>query len=112
MIIDYENRPEEHIEGFKGGDGTLLSRNFADADIKVMRMALQPGASIGYHKHEGSCEVIYILSGVGHFVYDGVKEAVQAGAVHYCADGHSHSMHNDGAEPLCYLAIVPTLKRG
>jgi len=111
MIIDFKNIPEEEIVGFKGGEGVTTTRSFDDKDNKIMKMSLTQGASSGYHKHEGTCETVYILSGVGHFIYDGQREDVGVGSVHYCPEGHSHSMHNDGEEPLTYLAIVTTVKR-
>jgi len=109
MKIDFSNIEETLTEGFKGGEGKLKIRNFSDKDCKIMRMALAPGASIGHHRHEGSCEIIHILEGEGHFIYDGQNEPFHSGDTHYCPDGHAHSMHNDAPTPLLYLAIVVTL---
>jgi len=106
MVIDFNNIKEEALPRFKGGEGHVNCRAFNDGDNKIMSMSLEPGCTIGYHKHEGTCEIIHIISGTGHFIYDGTKEPVAAGSVHYCPDGHSHSMHNDGDTPLEYIAIV------
>ncbi len=107
MIIDFNQIDEEKVNGFKGGEGILLTRNFADSKCKIMRSILTPGASSGLHTHEGNCEVVYIISGIATFNYDGVVETVPAGQVHYCPQGHSHFMVNNQAEDLVYLAIVP-----
>lgn len=107
MIIDFNNIEEQRITGFKGGNGDVLTRNFVDAKNKIMISRLQPGANSGYHKHENNSEIVYILSGKGHFDYDGGHEEVQAGSVHYCPMGHAHAMYNDGDDELVYFAIVP-----
>lgn len=107
MIIDFEALKEETILNFKGGEGELVTRNFVDEKNKIMMSRLKPGASSGYHVHEGNSEIVYILSGEGHFDYDGHHEECHAGTVHYCPMGHGHAMHNDGTEDLVYLAIVP-----
>lgn len=107
MIIDFSKMKEEAIQNFKGGVGELDTRNFVDEKCKIMMSRLKPGASSGYHKHEGNCEIVYILEGRGHFDYDGATEPVKAGDVHYCPMGHSHAMFNDGDTDLVYFAVVP-----
>ncbi len=109
MIIDFNKIAEEEIIGFKGGEGLLLTRNYVDNKCKIMRSVLKPGASSGLHKHEANCEIVYILSGVATFNYDGQTETVATGGVHYCPEGHSHFMVNNQKEDLVYLAIVPEL---
>lgn len=107
MIIDFNKIELQHLQNFKGGEGALDTQNYIDDKCRIMMSRLKPGASSGYHKHEGNCEIVHIISGRGHFCYDGVDEPFETGAVHYCPMGHSHSMHNDGDEDLVYLAIVP-----
>lgn len=107
MIIDFTKIEEVAIQDFKGGHGELDTRNYVDDKCKIMLSRLKPGASSGYHKHEGNCEIVRILEGQGHFDYDGKIEKVVAGDVHYCPMGHSHAMYNDGDTDLVYLAIVP-----
>ena len=106
MIINYTKITEESLMGFKGGNGQLDTRNFVDANNKIMMSRLKPGANIGYHSHEQNSEIIYILSGEGHFEYDDTIEQVKAGDVHYCPMGHSHAFYNDGTDDLAYFAIV------
>jgi mannose-6-phosphate isomerase-like protein (cupin superfamily) len=107
MIIDFENIKEEAVMNFKGGNGELDTRNFVDPKNKIMLSRLKPGASSGFHKHEQNSEIVFIISGTGHFDYDDTKESVGKGSVHYCPMGHSHAMFNDGDDDLVYLAIVP-----
>lgn len=107
MIIDYDNIKEESIMDFRGGHGELCTRNYVDGKNKIMMSRLKPGASSGYHKHEQNSEIVYIISGQGHFDYDDTTEPFHSGDVHYCPMGHSHAMHNDGPDDLIYFAIVP-----
>ena len=58
MVIDFNDLDEQTIEGFKGGKGTLVTRNFADDKCKIMLSTLKPGASTGLHTHVDNCEVV------------------------------------------------------
>ncbi len=107
MIIDFENIAEIHQMNFKGGNGLLDSRNYADDKVKIMYSTLRPGASTGLHTHEQNSEIIFVLSGVATFHYDGTVETCRAGQCHYCAMGHSHYMENNTDHDLLYFAIVP-----
>ena len=44
MIIDFEKIAEAHIEGFKGGEGKLDTRNYVDDRARIMYSTLRPGA--------------------------------------------------------------------
>ena len=54
MIIDFEKIAEAHIEGFKGGEGKLDTRNYVDDRARIMYSTLRPGARSGEHRHEGT----------------------------------------------------------
>ena len=95
MIIDFNKIDEVCVKGFKGGNGDLLTRNYDDGKCKIMMSKLRPGASSGLHQHSGNCEIVYIISGVATFHYDGHVETAVAGQVHYCPDGHEHYMENN-----------------
>lgn len=109
MIIDFDKIAEDHLEDFKGGEGKLDTRNYVDDGARVMYSTLHPGARAGAHRHEGTFEVIYVLSGELTFVYDGQTEVCRAGQAHYCPEGHTHSFENRTDSNAVYLAIVPTL---
>lgn len=107
MVIDFDKIAEAHIDGFKGGQGSLDTRNYVDDDMRIMYSTLRPGAMTGLHTHEGNCEVVYVVSGVATFHYDDTIEEVHVGQVHYCPQGHTHYMENRTDHDLVYLAIVP-----
>ena len=97
MIIDFEKIAEAHIEGFKGGEGKLDTRNYVDDRARIMYSTLRPGARAGEHRHEGT------------FCYDGQEEVCRVGQAHYCPEGHAHAFENRTDHDALYLAIVPTL---
>ena len=99
MLINFDAMEETVTPGFLGGEGTLRARRWTDELGKIMRGTLDPGSSIGYHTHETSSEIIYILSGTGKVLCDGAYEALGPGSCHYCP--------NDSAAPLEFLAVVP-----
>ena len=107
MLLDIFNIPAKAIAGFKGGEGEALVRMHQDEMGKVAQITLPVGASIGYHTHEDSYEVIYVLSGSGT-CYDGDQVyGVSAGMVQYCPQHDGHSIVNTGTEELRLLGIIP-----
>lgn len=107
MLIKFDELKDTVLEHFKGGDGTLISKMFIDANGKIMKACLLPHSSVGLHIHEGNSEIIFILSGVGKVLYDGEYIPLQPGDCHYCPMGHEHSLINDTDEELTFYAIVP-----
>ena len=51
--------------------------------------------------------MIFILEGEGKVLFDDTEENVKPGCCHYCPEGHSHSLINNGTEDLVFYAIVP-----
>ena len=107
MIIDFDKIEVSVMPAFKGGEKETRAAMFTDENNRIMMGMLIPGATIGLHRHEGSSEVIFIQSGSGKVLYDGKYEEVKVGDVHYCPEGHEHSLINDSEENLTYFAVVP-----
>ena len=115
MKIELNKLPIKHLEHFNGGEKELAAHMLVDENNKILLGRLVPGASIGYHRHENSYEIIYILSGNGKAIYNAedngieraVSEMLSAGECHYCPEGHFHSLINDGEEDLVFFAVVP-----
>ncbi|NCC08192.1 MAG: cupin domain-containing protein [Clostridia bacterium] len=107
MIIDFDKMELQHLTSFKGGEKELAANMFFDGENRVLRGTLVPGATIGLHKHEGNCEMIFITSGTGTVLMDGAYETVKAGVCHYCPEGHEHSLINNSNADLTFLAVVP-----
>lgn len=105
-MIDFETMEEELIPHMREGEGVVKARRFLDGPVKIMRLTLEKGCSIGLHRHETNCEALYILSGRASFLLDGREETVSAGQCHYCPKGSEHTVRNDGEEPLVMLAVI------
>lgn len=107
MIYDLVNETAEILPNFKGGEKYFAAKMHCDELNRFMHGCLVPGATIGEHTHETNSEIIYILSGRGHVLYDGQLLELSEGQCHYCPKGHSHSLINDSGADLVFFAVVP-----
>lgn len=108
MIIRPDDIKNSVLDHFKGGEKHLEAKMFFDGTNRILtRARLIPGASIGMHTHDDSCEVIFILEGCGSIIEEDTKKAVQAGDCLYCPKGGSHSLVNDSDADLVFCAVVP-----
>lgn len=107
MTIDFNNMEETALPNFKGGEKELCAKMFWDGTNRIMRGRLVPGASIGEHTHDTNCEILFVLSGEGTIMDDGIKTPIHSGQCTYCPKGHSHSLINTGTEDLIFYAAVP-----
>ena len=107
MKLCFDQMEETAMPQFKGGEKITYSCFLADGHNRIMRNRLEPGATIGLHTHTGNSEILYILSGSGKAVCDGVEEHLGPGECHYCPEGHAHTLINDGTEDLIFFAVVP-----
>ena len=112
MKIDFKQIEETIVPNFTGGEGRYVMRHYTDDNVKIMLGKLEPGCSIGLHTHEANSEVMYILSGVATYVYEGEEEIVMPGEVHYNPMGRQHTLMNKGEEDLMFFAVVPEHKKG
>ena len=107
MVLKFSEIPETVQHEARGGKGDIVSRRFDDGMVRCMVGRMAPGCSIGFHQHDDSCELIYILEGEADFLYDEGTEIVRAGECQYCPKGHWHSMRNNSDQDLVYFAVIP-----
>ena len=107
MTLDFNTMEESIFPNFLGGEGALRAKMYVDELGKILRGVLDPGCSIGYHTHETSSEIVYILSGTGKVKVEGGEEPLKAGDCHYCPKGQAHSLINSSGGPLEFFAVVP-----
>ena len=107
MILEFDKMPADTFPHFKGGEGALTARSYADEHNRILHATLAPGSSIGWHVHDTSSEIIYILSGEGKLLEQQGESRLSAGMCHYCPKGCGHSILNDGEEDLVLFAVVP-----
>lgn len=114
MNIDFKNIDLTVFPNFKGGEKEFAANMFFDGTNRIFKGKLIPGATIGMHAHDDSCEVIFILEGSGAVVElepgaeSETVSAVSAGDCLYCPKGHSHSLQNTSESgDLVFYAVVP-----
>jgi mannose-6-phosphate isomerase-like protein (cupin superfamily) len=103
----------ESKEKLRGGEGTANFTYFVENDTqKNVRMAaeiaLPPGASIGYHQHEGETEYFIFTAGTGMVNDNGVEVPVAQGDVMVTGNGAYHGVRNTGSVPLVCSALIIT----
>lgn len=76
------------------------------AFIMSARLELDPGSSVGYHRHEGTEEVYFIMSGRGLYTEEGEESPALPGDVFLCREGRSHGILNTGMEKLVLGAAI------
>lgn len=104
--------PVEVRERARGGEGSLKLEHLLTADEffhkgrMIAKITLEPGCSMGQHKHEGEMELYYILSGEATVTDETEAKTLYPGDVMYTGDGGSHSIANAGKETLTLLAVI------
>ena len=71
-MIDFKNLKKEKIEKFNNGDGYITRYMYNDELVKICKITIKKGSSIGLHQHVSNLEVAYVLSGVATSIVDGV----------------------------------------
>ena len=108
------DRKTDYFEKRAGGTGTTIMEHIIDEKVyngkiaAYARVILKPGCSLGYHKHEGTSETLYILSGTAEYNDNGTENTLTAGAVVFCPEGESHSIGNSAHSKtdLVVMALI------
>ncbi len=99
-------------ERMRDGNGTVTIKHlFQQTELggkarMVAEITLPPGASIGFHQHDGEEELFYFISGHGRLNEDGRWQDVKAGDASLTPGGHGHAIENNGSEPLVLVAVI------
>lgn len=100
-----------------GGKGTaqvssLFEKGEYRGHARLMAvLELEPGCSVGDHRHQEEEEFVYILSGRAVYYDNGVREELLPGDAALTVSGEGHEIVNEGTETLRYLAMVLTYDR-
>lgn len=112
MIMNFSQRKPIIEMCAEGGSGKLtldklLSKPNAPESVRMYAKAsLEPGASVGYHVHNGESETYFILSGRGEYNDNGKVIEVSAGDVTFTPSGEGHGIKNTGFAPLEFMALI------
>lgn len=107
----------ESMEKARGGVGItvfdhLLEKTEMRTNCRMFtKITLEPGASIGYHKHEKEEDIYYITTGIATVCDNGETITVYPGELVIAGDGESHSIANDGEVPLEFISIILTYEQ-
>ncbi len=107
MLQKFNEIPDTVQHEFKGGKGDVINKMYTDDLAGIVLGRLAPGCSIGFHKHEASCDAICILKGKADFLYDESTETALSGESHYCSKGHGHSIISSG---FCRISLNESIR--
>jgi mannose-6-phosphate isomerase-like protein (cupin superfamily) len=103
-----DERPE-----MRGGNGTVRIEHLFEAGTELKsptrlcaRLYLEPGVSIGFHRHENEEEIFVIVKGEGEIDDNGTLRQVAAGDSVLTGNGAGHAVRNTGSETLEILAVI------
>ncbi len=112
MLLRKSEKQASRIDNCHDGQGTLWctvmlnDRKIPGQGFKFIHdNMLEPGASIGEHRHTDNEELYAILAGTGTMKIDGVETPVGPGDICVTRVGHSHDLTNTGTEPMHFLVI-------
>lgn len=101
------------LENVMGGEGTVMMEKLLMAPEEMLgkgrayvRHTLNPGVSIGQHKHENEMESMVIVAGHAVHVINGETQHLSAGDIIAAMPGDTHGIACEGKEPLVLIAQV------
>jgi mannose-6-phosphate isomerase-like protein (cupin superfamily) len=112
MIRKASDLKEITTPGMRGGLGAGRQKQYFKVEdfstplAAFNLMTLDPGVTVGFHKHEGSEEIYWVLEGRGLARDDEKEASLEPGDALLTLDGHSHSLENPGPGPLILLAVL------
>jgi mannose-6-phosphate isomerase-like protein (cupin superfamily) len=112
MIIKANACKTDARTNMKGGDGTVLVTEFVSAAELNQKgrlfsnIHLDPGASIGYHVHEGESELFYVVRGEAVYNDNGTEYPISASDTAIVTPGNGHCVANRGTEPVDLIALI------
>ena len=112
MIIKANEYKTDARANMKGGDGTVLVTEFVtpkelnDKGRLFANIHLDPGASIGYHVHEGESELFLVTKGEAVYNDNGTEYPLSVGDTAIVTAGNGHSIANRGTEPVDLIALI------
>ena len=113
MVINRSDMKVEDKERMRDGEGSVHLTYLLDASTQknarlFAEITLNPGCSIGNHRHDSETEYYFILSGTGLVNDNGREVQVKQGDSIITGDGASHNIKNTGSVPLVFHAIIIT----
>ncbi|MPM59135.1 Oxalate-binding protein [bioreactor metagenome] len=99
-------------EKMRGGDGSVRIVHFFDENTELAaptrlcaRLELEPGSSIGFHRHDGEEEIFLVLAGRAEVDDDGVTAEVGPGDAILTGNA-GHAVRSLGPGTLVMTALI------
>lgn len=114
MIIRAEDRKRTLTEQMRGGDGVVDKRDYLPEPMPenakmFAEIRLEPGCSIGLHKHTGEYEIFFCREGEIVLNDNGEEQVLHPGDFSICPDGGTHGIANcTDRSAAVYAAIIRT----
>ncbi len=100
-------------EGMRGGEGKVRIEKLWEPgkELKARtrlfaRLVIEPGSSIGFHRHENEEEVFVIIKGEAELDDNGKISRLKAGDSILTGGGAGHSIKCVGDQTLEVLAVI------
>ncbi len=114
MIRKQSEQVIVQVEEPQGGAGILTMKKIRNGPEELGNKGrafnhcfLRPGSGLGFHKHEGTAETLYILKGQAAYTDEnGDCTILTAGDVTFTDNGQGHSIFCTGEEELEFIALV------
>ena len=112
MIQRANNMEKEVREKMKGGKRSvtvthILHQKQITGKCRFFgKMLINPGCSVGLHRHDDEEEIYYVLKGKGIAEDNGIRQEVEEGDVIVTGGGSSHSIENTTNEPLEVMGVI------
>ncbi|MBN2405763.1 MAG: cupin domain-containing protein [Coriobacteriia bacterium] len=110
MVIQDRLGEQVEMSDMHDGRGKTLVYSFFEGKIsqsmKFFDIVVKPGTYVGYHRHQGNDEILYIVSGKAENFQDGNRYVLGAGDAILVKSGQAHAVRNTGDEDLEVLGFV------
>ena len=99
-----------------GGEGEYFVRTFLTGEFNsslkyVRELMLEPGSSVGIHKHKDDEEVYYVICGNGIMVVDGEEKVVGEGDIVLTKTGSYHGLRNHTSHRLKIFVACAAVRK-
>jgi len=111
MIIRAQDRETVENAHLRDGDGVVVRHlcnleKMPENAKAFQEIVLNPGCSIGVHRHEGEYEVFHFITGETTLNDNGVEKKMHRGDFSICYDGEIHGIANHTKEPATLFAAI------
>ena len=113
MIREQGKYRSEERKEMRGGSGSVRIEHLFECGTEMLsparlcgRLTLEPGCSIGFHRHENEEELFFIIRGEAEIDDNGTVKKVSAGDAVLTGNGAGHAVRNIGTSPLEILAVI------